>query len=436
VIDCWFKELLRLRVLRLDYEVSQLPESMGNSKHLRYFGVCASNSDVLGFSTLTLPASISRLHQLKTIDCGDYVIERFPPGFSDLISLQKIKSWDFNYDRDQSDNLSLSWCRSRERNSDEEAELSFNQMEAVPHWNLQHLQVHGYRGESFPSWLRPHLLPRLRSLEFDSCTKIRSIPFFDNSAGADNHNIIEELAIRCCKQIYWKRLVEVPTSLRKLYLYRSGYFIDNLVSRFRDLTSLTDLQIDGCEWLTVIPLDVWSSNLPALEKLRISYCRELTSIGVSRANSSSNGVKGFSSLSEIHISSCYKLSSLEEFLIPDYLPVVKTICVECCELTSLYVDRLDGLQKLSILGCPRLNPWRIMRFPSTLKELLLSKCGIIRYIDIDNSQLGSSPALEKLTISSCPILRSIGGATTVTKIKKVEISDCPELMEIQQPLSR
>jgi hypothetical protein len=431
VLDCWFKELLRLRVLRLDCEVSRLPESLGNSKHLRYFSLCKRNRDLIRIiSNFTFPPSLCRLHQLKIIDCGDYVIERFPPGFSDLIRLQKIKSRDFNYDRDQSDKLSLRW--SNARTSHEEAELMFKQMEALPHWNLQHLQVHGYRGESFPSWLRPHLLPRLRSLEFVFCTKIKSIAFFDNNAGAgsDNHDIIEELAIRYCDQIYWKRLVEVPTSLRKLYLYKSGYFMDNLVSRFRDLTSLTDLQIDDCVWLTVIPLDVWSSNLPSLEKLHISRCGQLTSIGVSGANSSSNGVKGFSSLSEIHIRSCYKLLSLEEFLIPDYLPVVKTICVESCELTSLSVDRLDGLQNLSILSCPRLNPQRVMTFPSSLKELLLRKCRRIETINIDNSQLGSSPALEKLTISSCPVLRSIGGATAVAKIQKVEISDCPKLKEI------
>jgi hypothetical protein len=229
----------------------------------------------------------------------------------------------------------------------------------------------------------------------------------------------------------------LPTSLRKLILSKSGYFMDHLVSSFRDLTSLNDLQIDDCESLTAIPLNVWGSNLPSLEELHISYCPRLTSIGVSGANSSSNGFRGFSSLSKIHIRSCGTLLSLEEFLIPDYLPVVKTIFVESCEeLTSLSVDRLDGLQKLSILDCPRLNPQRVMTFPSSLKELLLRTCRRIESINIDNSQLGSSPALEKLSISSCPVLRSIGGATAVTKIKKVEISDCPELKEIRQPLSR
>ncbi|WVZ54699.1 hypothetical protein U9M48_005459 [Paspalum notatum var. saurae] len=433
VFECWFKELLRLRVLRLVCEVSQVPESMGHSKHLRYFSLCKRDGSP-GISNVTFPTSISRLHHLKIIDCGSSVIGRFPPGFSDLVNLRKIKSRDFNYDRDQSHTLSLRW--SPARTSHDEAELMFNQMEAIPHWNLQHLKVHSYGGESFPSWLRPHLLPRLRSLEFYYCGKIKSIPFFDNSAGAglDNHNIIEELAIRYCYQINWKRLVEVPTSVRKLIICKSGYFMDNLVSRFRNLTSLTYLQIDDCEWLTVIPLDVWSSNLPSLEELHISRCRHLTSIGVSGANSRSNssyGVKGFSSLSKIHIRSCYELLSLEEFLAPDYLPAVKSICVESCYLTSLSVDRLDGLQKLSILGCLRL---RVMTFPSTLKELLLSTCRSIESININNSQLGSSPALQKLTISSCPVLRSIGGATAVAKIKEVEISDCPELEEIRQPL--
>jgi hypothetical protein len=212
--------------------------------------------------------------------------------------------------------------------------------------------------------------------------------------------------------------------------------MDHLVSSFRDLTSLTDLQIDDCESLTDIPLNVWGSNLPSLEELHISYCPRLISVGLFGVNSICNGFRGFSSLSKIHIRSCDTLLSLEEFLIPDYLPVVKTIFVESCEeLISLSVDRLDGLQKLSILNCPKLNPQRVMTFPSTLKELVLLTCGRIESIDISNSQLGSS-SLEKLTILSCPVLRSIGGATAVTKIKKVEISYCPDLKEIRQPLSQ
>jgi hypothetical protein len=147
------------------------------------------------------------------------MIERFPPDFSDVISLQKIKSRNFTYDRDQSDKLCLEW--SGEGTTCEEAELMFNQMEALPHWNLQHLHVRGYKGESIPSCLRRHLLPRLGSLEFHSCCNIKSILFFVNATGSDNHNSIKELVIWSCDQINWEGSMVPPTSLRKLILSKS-----------------------------------------------------------------------------------------------------------------------------------------------------------------------------------------------------------------------
>ncbi|CAN6204202.1 unnamed protein product [Urochloa humidicola] len=422
---------LRSYVCHGSYNIPvRIPASLGNSNHLRYLGLWQE----IGFasdSKLTFPSWVRHLHHLKIIDCYGCMIERFPPGFSDVIFLQKIKSRNFTYDRYQSDKLLLEW-------SGEATELMSNQMEALPHCNLQHLHVRCYGGESFPSWLR-HLMPRLRSLEFYCCGKIKGIPFFDTTAGAgagsDNNNSIEELIIRSCDQINWQGSAVLPTSLRKLILSKSGYSMDDLVSSFRDLTSLTDLQIDDCESLTAIPLNVWGSNLPSLVELQISFCPRLISIGMSGTNSSSNGFRGFSCLSKIHIGWCDTLLSLEEFLMPYYLPVVKIVFVEYCEeLTSLSVDRLDGLQKLSILNCPKLNLRRVMAFPSSLKELQLMACASIESIDISNSQFGSSSALEKLTISSCPVLRSIGGAPTVTKIKKVDISGCPELKEIRQPL--
>ncbi|XBJ21087.1 hypothetical protein VPH35_011801 [Triticum aestivum] len=440
VIDDWFKELLKIRVFSFKLsKVKKLPESMGNSKHLRYLGL-------LGGSTFsTLPSSVCRLHHLKTIDADGCVFERFPPGFSDAIILQKIKSKKFTYDRDQSDKLCLEW--SDQGTSRMTVEMMENQMEALPHCNLRHLHVHGYGGESFPSWLRPKLLPRLSALQFSVCRKIKSIPFLflsegegslNYTTGSDISSRLEELIIRACDEIDWQSLVVLPTSLTKIDLYSSGYSMDHFVRSFRDLTSLTVLKIQTCKSLTSIPLHLWSSNLPTLEKLHIMSCDSLISISVSGASSSSsNGVKCLSFLSEVYIGCCNALLSLDEFLTTDYLPVVKIILVRNCqELTSLSVDQLYRLQELEIFDCPKLNPQRVMSFPSSLKKLHLSGCEGLKLIDIDNSQSGSSPALEKLRISSCPGLRSIGDATVVSKIKFVVIRDCGELQGIRLPFRR
>nr|QUM93386.1 NLR protein Lr13 [Triticum aestivum] len=437
VIDCWFKELLKIRVLKFRVgKVKKLPESMGNSKHLRYF--CLLGPSNFG----TLPSSVCRLHKLRIIERGGGVIKRFPPDFSDLISLQRINSKGFTYDRDQSEKLCLKWpIIEVGAPSSETVGMKENQMEVLPHWNIQHLHVENYKGESCPSWLMPQLLPGLRSLKFRSCDKIKSIPFFvpseesrDNAQGPDNLNRLEELVVYACYEINWQGSIVLPTSLRKLTLSASGCSMDNLVSCFRDLTSLTHMEIRFGRSLTSIPLDVWSSsNLPSLEDLSITDCYRLASISASGASSSS-GVKGFSALAKIEFYECGALLSLDEFLTPDYLPAVKTISVTNCEaLTSVSVDRLHGLENLEIGRC---HHWRILSVPSSLKQLDLYSSDGIEFIDLSNSQSRSSSALKVLSITGCPSLRSIGGEAAIAEIMNVGITGCPNLTEIQQPLER
>ena len=407
---------------------------MGNSKHLRYF--CLLGPSNFG----TLPSTVCRLHKLRIIERAGGVIKRFPTGFSDLISLQRINSKGFTYDRDQSDKLCLEWSFEVGAPSSETVRMMENQMEELPHWNIQHLHVENYEGESCPSWLKPNLLPGLRSLKFRRCGKIKSIPFFvpseesrDNAQGPDNLNRLEELVVHACDQINWQGSIVLPTSLRKLTLYSPGCSMDNLVSCFRDLTSLTHMEIRFGRSLTSIPLDVWSSNLPSLEDLSIMDCYRLASISASGASSSS-GVKGFSALAKIEFYECGALLSLDELLTPDYLPAVKTISVTHCEaLASVSVDRLHGLENLEIGRC---HNCRILSVPSSLKQLDLYSSDGIEFIDLSNSQSRSSSALKVLSITGCPSLRSIGGEAAIAEIMNVGITGCPNLTEIQQPLER
>uniref|UniRef100_A0ACD5WNE7 Uncharacterized protein n=1 Tax=Avena sativa TaxID=4498 RepID=A0ACD5WNE7_AVESA len=90
LIDCWFKELLKIRVLRFKVcKLERLPESMGNSKHLRYLCLQGSSNFV------TLPSSFCRLHHLKIMISANSQFQIIPPGFSGAISLQKIISKSF-----------------------------------------------------------------------------------------------------------------------------------------------------------------------------------------------------------------------------------------------------------------------------------------------------------------------------------------------------
>uniref|UniRef100_A0A0E0P810 NB-ARC domain-containing protein n=1 Tax=Oryza rufipogon TaxID=4529 RepID=A0A0E0P810_ORYRU len=297
VIDCWFKELPSIHVLIFKIStVRKLPKSIGNSKHLRYLGL-------LGSSTFeTLPSSVSCLYHVQTINAKGCVFKRYPKGFSDLISLKKIESKGFLYNKDKDKQL-LEW--STKGITDEQLQMTKEQIELLPHWNLEHLEI-------------------------------------------------------------------------------------------------------------------------------VSY------LGVSEA-SSRHTVGVFSSLSNVIIMNCDALLSLDEFLMPAYMPVVKTIHVKRCEQLALVpvdeLHRFSHLEDLCIAYCPKLNMQRRMTLPSSLQMLSLARCPSIKYID--NSHLGSSMTLKglNLILIRCPDLISILGAISVSEIESGYIDGCPKLMEIKQPFN-
>ncbi|KAI5020770.1 hypothetical protein ZWY2020_045658 [Hordeum vulgare] len=350
VIDTWFKELLKIRVLSFKLSgITQLPESMGNSKHLRYLCLLTSST-----SLIMLPSSICCLHRLKTIEARECEFESFPQGFNDVISLQKINFRRLHYKKDNSDRLRIHWFPAGISGEKQE-----HMMEELPHchWNLQHLELENYKGASCPSWLRPNTLPRLRSLKFCKCDN-QSISFFEPLG-----------------------LEQVP------------------------------------------------DNLHPLEVLCIVNCASFKYIGSSEAGSSCSSVGAFSSLATLTLIGCGGLLSLDEFLTPAYLPALKNIHIESCiELMSLPVDRLHGfscLEEITIRYCPKLNTQRVMRLPSSLKNLFLMRCGGIQTIDFRQS--GSSLALKRLYIANCLDLRSIGASVNVSQTEHVHISGCPQL---------
>uniref|UniRef100_A0A0E0DD60 NB-ARC domain-containing protein n=1 Tax=Oryza meridionalis TaxID=40149 RepID=A0A0E0DD60_9ORYZ len=435
VIDCWFKELPNIRVLIFNLSrVRKLPESIGNSKHLRYLGL-------FGNSTFeNLPSSVSCLYHFQIIKAKGCVFKRYPQGFNDLISIKKIESKGFIYIKDNCGKQCLKWIEPR--GTDEYIQMIEEQIELLPHWNLQHLVIQRYQGKSCPSWLRPDCLKMLTSLELNWCDNIQSLSFFEppfpDSEESKNIYHLEVLEIRHCPNINWQGLVALPSSLRRVTLRIFGCSIDHLLSCFRGLTLLTYLEI-WCELLTLIPLQVWISNLGSLEDLCFRWCRSLKSICVSEAGSR-HSVGVFSSLSNVTFSLCDALLSLDEFLMPAYMPVMKTIHVKACrQLALVPVDelhRFSRLEELHIEYCPKLNMQRRMTLPSSLRKLCLSRCPSIEYID--NSHLGNSMTLKGLSLrlDSCPDLISIVGAISVSEIQSGYINDCPKLMEITQPFTR
>lgn len=95
----------------------------------------------------------------------------------------------------------------------------------------------------------------------------------------------------------------LPSSLKKLHLFRCGDISSWFLSCLQNLKSLVELVLTGCPSITSIPLGVYRSNLASLDALYISSCPDLVSIG---------GAKAVAKIKYVCIYDCPKMEDLEQ----------------------------------------------------------------------------------------------------------------------------
>uniref|UniRef100_A0A0D9YQI6 NB-ARC domain-containing protein n=1 Tax=Oryza glumipatula TaxID=40148 RepID=A0A0D9YQI6_9ORYZ len=168
-------------------------------------------------------------------------------------------------------------------------------------------------------------------------------------------------------------------TLKELKLCNSGD-----LPCFFEFPSLTNMLLVVLP-VTSIPLRVWCSNLPALLRLKIYQCMNLEFIGESvftgnRPQRDSCSTTTFSSLTFLEIYGCEKLRSIGDLVTPEYLPAIEKFVVTFCgKLSSLPGERFgnfSALKHLDITSCGKLK-WKGLVLPSTLQSLCLSDCGDI-----------------------------------------------------------
>ncbi|KAJ4745545.1 NBS-LRR-like resistance protein [Rhynchospora pubera] len=215
------------------------------------------------------------------------------------------------------DVLSLYWDHSGLENN----EIHMEVLDGLcPHSNLEELKIHYYNGSDFkPRWMRnndlpklksvmfdscwnktvsqlpcsiteikidwcreleslvdclqPNLLPKLKFIEIDRCTKLKSLPvesFFKFLS-------LEKLQIRKCRRLTCP-IMSLPPSIKYLYLDDCGELDKSIPSCLRNLTSLEDLRIWNCPNVVSIPNEVMA-NLQSLRRLDVEKCEKLVSLG-------------------------------------------------------------------------------------------------------------------------------------------------------------
>uniref|UniRef100_A0ACD5V9I7 Uncharacterized protein n=2 Tax=Avena sativa TaxID=4498 RepID=A0ACD5V9I7_AVESA len=463
VMDNWCTKLPRIRVMCCA-STNELPDGIGNLKHLRYLKITKGRP-------LSIPPTFCQLYNLQILDVKTCKIESLPDGFSNLSNLKRFVSQGFSYNPvsvciiDADEHVGVRLIENLNQFSEHlvmsnvgdqpEAKLKnkkylykltlnwpgpsmsqiiqHNAVEVRPPKSFRSLLIQNYQGFSLPRWingsigifvsltdmdisgcqylsslehfLHPDYVPTIKKIQLQNCNCLVSVP----TERFGDLCFLEELEVRGCPNI--RSLSLVSPSLRQLRVGDCGNLLDNI-----DCPSLKRFHI-GSGLVTCIMPQMWS--LPALQVLEFLFCLSLTSIGASTTLSLFEGtcsiraLSSFPSLEHLSISTCPLLEWQRGLVLPSSL---KTL--ELCNCGDFYayvpgcLENLTSLVLLKMGGCKGLTS-----IPGTIWR----------------SKLAS---LEELVIFYCSNLVSIGGAEAVAKIKKVQIIDCPKLKEAEQIMRR
>ncbi|TYJ44799.1 hypothetical protein E1A91_A02G008900v1 [Gossypium mustelinum] len=276
------------------------------------------------------------------------------------------------------------------------------------------------------------MFPCLEELFVSNCPLLKSVPLTGQCLS------LKKLCVEDCS-----RLSSIGDGLATSTLLEELTIVKcpNLCSipNLNGFSALRSVYVSDCGILEIIPI---AGICSSLKEFCISKCNRLSKIG--------EGLSTFTSLEELKLNGCAKLSSipdLEEFSSLRILDIS-----DCEELETIPIrERCSSLEKLQVSSCPKLckiGDW--LSTSTNLEELKLSACAnlssipdlegfsYLRILDIsDCYKLETIPirercsSLEKLHVSSCPKLSKIGDwLSTCTSLEELKLNDCAYLSAI------
>ncbi|KAM0892507.1 hypothetical protein ACQ4PT_025726 [Festuca glaucescens] len=240
---------------------------------------------------------------------------------------------------------------------------------------IEHLKLGGFGGDVLSSWFKPGNLPTLRILELCDAYFLRYLSVTFHSL---EHTLSGDDSTHCASS-------------------RSS----NGITRAR-LTSLTTLVICSCHNLINLDQFLCLEFLPSVKSIDIYGCENIVSIPV-------HTFVGFTCLHDLKIRGCWKLVCPREMVLP------------------------NSIQRIEVWNCGELDrsfPGCLHYLPS-LTLLHLRSCHHVELIPLNSMNTNK---LTCLVLRFCSKLSAIGGSHALLHIKHVEISNCPELTEVHQPL--
>ncbi|XWS65479.1 hypothetical protein CRYUN_Cryun05aG0116400 [Craigia yunnanensis] len=423
-----------LRVLSLEgYYISELPNYIGDLRHIRYLNFSYTKIKSLPDSICTLfnlqtlllrgcdrlrqlPLNLRFLTNLRHLDISDAnSIEGMPLGIGELIDLQALSNFVVGqgvgyqirelknlsdlkgqlsisglenlvnaqdalearlFDKSSLDDLEMKWSADLKDNLGkagiQKEVLSLLQ----PHKKLEKLSIKCYGGLTFPTWIGDPSFKNLIFLNFEYCLKCTSFP-----------------------------------SIGKLP------FLKALFIKGMSYVNRVGVEFHG---------ENWSNSFPSLEILHFEEMPELKEWNPYQVDEKT---RNFNCLRDLSVKKCPKLLGS----LPSCLPCLEKLVIHDCQLLVVSVPNPSRLCELEIVGCKEVIHDSSLDLCS-LKKVSLSN--IKKFTCLTRGSMLGLTKTEFLRIGGCGDLTSLwqnrGGWLAQSRcLRNLEILNCPQLVSME-----